>query len=77
MDVCICVQMGRCKPDEQTCQDSTGDPRDALDLRHIVGCKELVTGSVEERRVTEYAPQLGGDCPISCLNGLGTHIKVL
>lgn len=60
-----------------TCQDATGDPWDALDLTHIVGNEVLVTGSIEERWITEHAPQLGGDCPISCFNGLGTHIKAL
>lgn len=37
------------KMNEPTCQDSTSDPRDALDLSHIVGNKVFVTGSVEKR----------------------------
>lgn len=60
---------------ERTCQDSTGDARNALDLSHIVVHKVLVAGRVEERRITKHAPQLGGDRPVSRLNGLGTHIK--
>lgn len=80
--VCICVltfwTLYRSKWDEPTCQDSAGHPRDALDLRHVVGCEVLVACSIEERWVTEHAPQLGGDnCPISCLSGFGTHIKRL
>lgn len=65
------------KTNEPTCQDSTSDPRDALDLSHIVANKVFVTGSVEKRWITEHLPQLGCDCPISCLNGLGTNIKGL
>lgn len=67
---CMCLAV-----DERTCQDSTGDARNALDLSHIVGCKVFVAGRVEERRIAKHAPQLGGDRPISRLNGLGTHIK--
>ena len=62
---------------EPTCQDPAGDPWDALDLSHIVGCEVFVAGGVEERWVTKHAPQLGGDCPVSRLNGLGTDIKRL
>lgn len=48
-DAGICVLSVRFRPDEPTCQDSTGDPWDALNLSHIVGCEVFITGSVEER----------------------------
>ena len=62
---------------EPTCQDSTHDARDALDLSQVVVDEVLVAGGVEERWIAEHAPQLGGDCPIGCLNGLGTHVEGL
>lgn len=60
-----------------TCQDSAGDPRDALDLRHVVVHEVLVAGGVEEGRVAEHAPQLGGDGAVGRLHGLGAHVKRL
>lgn len=60
-----------------TCQDPAGDPRNTLYLSHIVGSKVGVAGCVEEGRITENAPQLGGRCAISRLNGLGANIKGL
>lgn len=60
-----------------TCQDSAGDPRDALDLRHVVVHEVLVAGGVEEGRVAEHAPQLGGDGAVGRLDGLGAHVKRL
>lgn len=60
-----------------TCQDSAGDPRDALDLRHVVVHEVPVAGGVEEGRVAEHAPQLGGDGAVGRLHGLGAHVKRL
>lgn len=60
-----------------TCQDSAGDARDALDLRHVVVHEVLVAGGVEEGRVAEHAPQLGGDGAVGRLDGLGAHVERL
>lgn len=60
-----------------TCQDSAGDPRDALDLRHVVVHEVLVAGGVEQRRVAEHSPQLSGDGAVGRLDGLGAHVKRL
>ena len=62
---------------DPTCQDAAGDPRNALDLRHVVVDKEVITGGVQEGRVTEYAPQLGGDGTVVFLDDLGTHVEAL
>lgn len=66
-----------CSRPQLTCQDSAGDPRDALNLRHVVVHEVLVAGGVEEGRVAEHAPQLGGDCSIRRLDGLGAHVERL
>lgn len=60
-----------------TCQDAAGDPRDALDLRHVVLHEVPVAGGVEQGRVAEHAPQLGGDGAVGRLDGLGAHVKRL
>lgn len=40
---------GQFKRNAPTTQDSTGDPRNSLDLRHVVGSEVFVTGCVEQR----------------------------
>lgn len=43
-----------------TCDDATGQTRDAFDLSKVVGVEVFVTGSVELWAVTEMFPNTGG-----------------
>ena len=60
-----------------TCKDSACDPWDAIDLGDVVVGKVVITGGIQELRVTEHTPELGSDSAIAQLDGLGTYIKPL
>lgn len=60
-----------------TCQDTAGDPWNALNLCHIVVSEIIITGSIEELRVAEHPPKSGCDCAILFLNKFSTHIEAL
>lgn len=45
---------------ECTCDDATGQTRDASDLREVVGVEVFVAGGVELRAFTEALPNAGG-----------------
>lgn len=60
-----------------TCQDAAGDAGNTLHLRNVVVAEILVTGGVEELRVTEKSPEFGGNCTIGWLDGFCTDIKAL
>lgn len=58
-----------------TFEDAAHDARDALDEGHVVVDKVLVAGGVEEGRVAEDAPQLGGDRTVATLQCFGAHVE--